>query len=236
MDFIHYRASERGRKDSGWLQSNFTFSFSDYYDPSKAGFGLLRAFNDDFVQPGKGFGIHPRENMEIISVMLRGSMNHKDSLGYDEVVHQDWVQVMSAGQGLRHEEYNIGEETANFLQIWIEPKLHNIPPRYQKRHFPKSARRNELRTIISSEVGRSHCWINQQARLSLGYFDADRVVDYRFSSNNKCVFLFAIRGGLSVNQEELKQRDGIGLWNTDHLVIESAEMAEFLIVEVPINH
>lgn len=236
MDFIHFKASERGRQDKGWLQSNFTFSFSDYYDPSRAGFGLLRAFNDDFIEPGKGFGLHPHENMEIISVVLQGTMNHTDSLGFDEVVQQDWVQVMSAGQGLRHEEYNVGEERVNFLQIWVEPKLQNIPPRYQRRHFPRAERRNELRTIVSSEVGRDHCWINQQARISLGYFEGERALDYRFSSYNKCVFLFAVEGRLLVNRQELQPRDGIGCWNTDHLVIETEKEAEFLVVEVPVNH
>src|SRR5919199_395770 len=174
-----FPAAERGVKNAGWLQSNFFFSFSDYYNPTASAFGTLVAFNDDFLQPGKGFGTHPHINMEIISVMLKGSMNHKDNMGYGNVVHEDWVQIMSAGSGLMHEEYNVGEGDVNFLQIWIQPKQQNIRPRYQWRHFPKEKRRNKLQTVVSFEEGLEHCWINQNTRLSLGLFDAGQRTDYR---------------------------------------------------------
>src|SRR5688500_7492811 len=161
MQTQYFPAKERGTKDGVWLKSNFFFSFSDYADPVKSAFGTLVAFNDDFVQAGKGFGIHPHINMEIISVMLKGKMNHKDSMGYSTTVEEGGVQIMSAGSGLRHEEYNIGDEEVNFLQVWIQPKLQNIIPRYQQRSFPKEKRKNELKTIVSNEEGQSHCWINQ---------------------------------------------------------------------------
>src|SRR3982751_4837691 len=169
-----FAQSEKGIKNQGWLRSNFYFSFSEYYNPVKSAFGTLVAFNDDFVEAGKGFGIHPHGNMEIISVLLKGKMNHIDTLGYKTVIEEGGVQIMSAGSGLRHEEYNIGEDEVNFLQIWIEPKLQNVAPRYQQRSFPKDKRKNELKTIISGEEGLEHCWINQNARLSLGYFDKGR--------------------------------------------------------------
>lgn len=121
MQHIHFKAGERGVKNIGWLISNFTFSFSSYANPNRNGFGLLKVFNDDFVEAGKGFGLHPHQNMEIISVMLAGSMNHKDTLGYSEVVHKDWVQIMSAGSGLRHEEYNVGEDEVNFYKSGLSP-------------------------------------------------------------------------------------------------------------------
>ena len=143
--------SERGIKDIGWLKSNFYFSFSDYYNPSKSAFGTLVAFNDDFVEAGKGFGIHPHANMEIISVLLKGKMNHIDTLGYKTVIEEGGVQIMSAGSGLRHEEYNIGEEDVNFLQIWIEPKLQNITPRYQQRSFPKEKRKTSSKQLYQTE-------------------------------------------------------------------------------------
>ncbi|MEO6149697.1 MAG: pirin family protein, partial [Mucilaginibacter sp.] len=168
MKTQYFPASARGTKDIGWLKSHFVFSFSDYYNPLASAFGTLVAFNDDIVQKGKGFGIHPHVNMEIISIMLQGSMNHKDSMGYSTTVEEGGVQVMSAGSGLKHEEYNIGEEDVNFLQIWIQPKLQNISPRYQQRSFPKANRKNQLKTVISGEEGLGHCWINQNARLSLG--------------------------------------------------------------------
>src|SRR6476659_5470482 len=130
--------AENGTKDIGWLKSNFYFSFSDYYNPLKSAFGTLMAFNDDYIEPGKGFAIHPHINMEIISVLLAGKMNHIDSLGYSTVIEEGGVQIMSAGSGLKHEEYNVGTDEVNFLQIWIQPKLQNISPRYQQRSFPRN--------------------------------------------------------------------------------------------------
>src|SRR5215212_1436151 len=161
MKSLVFPASERGIKNIGWLRSNFYFSFSDYCNPAKSAFGTLAAFNDDFVEQGKGFGIHPHANMEIISVLLKGTMNHIDTLGYKTTIGEGGVQIMSAGSGLRHEEYNIGEEEVSFLQIWIQPRLQNITPRYQQRSLPKEKRKNKLQTILSHEEGLEHCWINQ---------------------------------------------------------------------------
>jgi redox-sensitive bicupin YhaK (pirin superfamily) len=236
MQFQLYKPEERGLKDIGWLKSNFIFSFSGHYNPVRAGFGLLRVFNDDFVAPENGFGLHAHANMEIISVMLAGSMNHIDSLGYKEVVHQDWVQIMSAGSGLRHEEHNVGSEEVNFLQIWIEPKLQNITPRYQRRHFPEAKRLNQLVTIVSNEEGQGHCWINQNAKLSLGSFGKAQPLTYRFNPLNKGVFLFCISGSLQVNGQTLKQRDGIGIWDTGQLQFDFLTDSRFLLIEVPVNH
>lgn len=236
MQFEKYSPTERGLKDLGWLQSNFIFSFSGYYNPVRAGFGLLRVFNDDYVQPENGFGIHPHANMEIISVMLAGSMNHIDSLGYKEVVHKDWVQIMSAGSGLRHEEHNVGQDEVNFLQIWIEPKLQNITPRYQRRFFPEEKRVNQLTTIVSNEEGQSHCWINQNAKLSLGYYEQGQLLTYSFKPLNKGVFVFNISGTLQVNDQTLQQREAIGIWDTEQLHFAFQTDSRFLVIEVPINH
>lgn len=230
-----FPASQRGLKDIGWLQSHFTFSFSDFQDPSRSAFGTLVAFNDDFVQAGKGFGIHPHLNMEIISIMLNGSMNHKDTLGYSNTVHEDWVQIMSAGTGLRHEEYNVGEGDVNFLQIWIQPKQQNIAPRYQFRHFPKEQRHNNLKTIVSPEEGMQHCWIAQNAKLSLGLFDAGKPVSYSFNPVNKCLFVFCIEGHIRINGNDILQRDAIGIWETDGITIDCSTDSQFLIIETPIN-
>jgi redox-sensitive bicupin YhaK (pirin superfamily) len=236
MKYSIIRADERGRKDIGWLKSNFTFSFSSYANPERNGFGLLRVFNDDFVQPGNGFGIHPHANMEIISVMMAGSMNHKDTLGYTEVVHQDWVQIMSAGTGMRHEEHNVGDEEVNFLQIWIEPKLQNIAPRYQRRQFPEAKRKNQLITIVSNEEGQAHCWINQNAKLSLGYYEAPQTVEYNFNPLNKALFLFVISGSITLDGQTLQARDSIGIWETDRICLECTADTRFLLIEAPINH
>jgi len=236
MKYQLYKANERGLKAIDWLRSNFTFSFSGHYDPVRASFGLLRVFNDDFVAPQNGFGLHAHANMEIISVMLAGSMNHIDSLGYKEVVHQDWVQIMSAGSGLRHEEHNVGEEEVNFLQIWIEPKLQNITPRYQRRYFPAEKRLNNLVTIVSNEESQGHCWINQNAKLSLGYYERDQTLTYKFNPVNKGIFVFNINGSLLVNAQPLEQRAGLGIWETDEIHITCLTTSKFLLMEVPINH
>lgn len=230
-----FRKAERGLKDQGWLRSNFYFSFSDYYHPLKSAFGTLVAFNDDFVAAGKGFGIHPHANMEIISVLLQGQMNHIDTLGYRTNIEPGGVQIMSAGSGLRHEEYNVGEDEVNFLQIWIQPKLQNINPRYQQRSFPKEKRVNQLQTIVSNEEGQGHCWINQNAKLSLGYFDTDREVTYRFNPVNKCLFVFLIEGKIRVDGTDLEPRDAAGIWETDTVPIHCAAGAHFLVIETPIN-
>lgn len=235
MQTQFFSASDRGVKDAGWLRSNFFFSFSNYRNPTKSAFGTLVAFNDDYLQQGKGFGIHPHVNMEIISVLLQGKMNHKDSMGYSTVIEEGGVQIMSAGSGLRHEEYNIGEEEVNFLQIWIEPKLQNITPRYQLRHFPKARRKNRLQTILSGEEGEEHCWINQNAKLSLGYFEQGQVTDYFFAALNKCLFVFLIDGSIQINDTLLQTKDGIGIWDTNTIKINCLEESHFLVIETVIN-
>lgn len=235
MKTIVFPSDERGTKNIGWLKSNFFLSFSDYYHPLKSAFGTLFAFNDDYMEIGKGFGIHPHINMEIISVLVQGKMNHIDSMGYSTKIEEDGVQIMSAGSGLSHEEYNIGENEVNFLQIWIQPKIQNIIPRYQLRHFPRQNRKNKLTTIVSGEEGPDHCWINQNAKLSLGYFDQDQEIKYNFNPVNKCIFIFLIKGSVSVNGTHLKIKDGLGIWDTDNFSIHCMELSEFLIIETPVN-
>jgi len=235
MQTHYFRAADRGKKDAGWLKSNFVFSFSDYYDPMKSAFGTLITFNDDYIEKGKGFGIHPHINMEIISIMLGGKMNHKDSMNYSTVVEAGGVQIMSAGSGLRHEEYNVGDDEVNFLQIWIQPKQQNIIPRYQQRSFPKEKGKNQLTTIVSYEEGQSHCWINQNAKLSLGYFDAGRDISYTFHAVNKCIFVFVMEGDITVSGNQIPQRDAIGIWDTDKIDIHCKQQSYFLIIETPVN-
>jgi len=227
--------TERGIKDIGWLKSNFYFSFSDYCNPVKSAFGTLITFNDDFVEPGKGFGIHPHVNMEIISVLLKGKMNHIDTMGYKTVIEEGGVQIMSAGSGLKHEEYNIGEEDVNFLQIWIQPKLQNISPRYQQRHFPKAQRVNQLKTIVSGEEGQEHCWINQNAKLLLGYFDKAQEITYQFNPVNKCLFIFVIEGKINAGGTDIEERNAIGIWETATVPVHCDAGAHFIIIETPIN-
>ncbi len=235
MKTLYFPEAERGIKDIGWLKSNFYFSFSDYYNPGKSAFGTLITFNDDYIIPGKGFGIHPHINMEIISILLKGKMNHIDTLGYSTIVEEGGVQIMSAGSGLRHEEYNVGEDDVNFLQIWIQPKVQNIGPRYQQRSFPKDKRRNELKTIVSHEEGLEHCWINQNAKLSLGNFDKGGQLQYHFNPTNTCLFIFVIEGSIAINGNSLEKRNALGIWDTETIAIECHEPSDFLIIECPVN-
>jgi len=236
MQYVVHPACERGTKDIGWLQSKFSFSFSSYQNPVKKNFGLLHTFNDDLVKTGGGFGLHPHMNMEIISIMLQGKMNHKDTMGYTEVVEKDWVQIMSAGTGLRHEEHNVGEEEVRFLQIWIEPKLDNINPRYQKRYFPEEKRKNKLQVIVCNEEGIDHCWINQNAKLSLGFFEKGKTIEYKMNPVNKCMYLFVLDGSISAAGQTVHKRDAIGVWDTDTIHIHIEQEARFVVIEVPINH
>ena len=236
MKYIIHRSENRGKKDIGWLISNFSFSFSSYTNPLQNGFGLLKTLNDDIVKPGGGFGLHSHINMEIISVMLVGKMNHKDTMGYSEVVEKDWVQIMSAGNGIKHEEYNVGDTDVNFLQIWVEPKLQNILPRYQKRYFPKEKRKNKLETIVSNEEGQQHCWINQNAKLSVGWFEKGQQIEYKFNPLNKGVYIFVTSGKLYYGNEIIDNKDGIGIWETDTIKLQTEQDAEFIVIEVPINH
>jgi quercetin 2,3-dioxygenase len=230
-----FPAASRGYKNSGWLESRFHISFSDYYNPARSAFGTLFAFNDDLLHAGKGFGTHPHQNMEIISVLLSGKMNHKDSMGYSTIIEEGGVQIMSAGTGLFHEEYNIGEDIVHFLQIWIQPKLENIRPRYQTRSFPRAQRKGRLVKIVSHEEGLGHCWINQNAVISLGYYDAGSQLDYHFSPVNKCLFVFVIAGKLNVSDQLLSTGDAIGVWDTDKLLMSAPEETEFIIIETPVN-
>ncbi len=162
-------------------------------------------------------------------------MNHKDSMGYNTEVHKDYVQIMGAGSGLLHEEYNVGDDEVNFLQIWIQPKLQNTTPRYQQRNFPKEERKNTLTKIISNEEGTAHCWINQNAILQLGYFEDAFELPYSFNPVNRAVFIFVIKGKIKIAGTEVSERDSIGIWDTGNIILESNEAVEFLIIETVIN-
>jgi redox-sensitive bicupin YhaK (pirin superfamily) len=163
-------------------------------------------------------------------------MNHKDSMSYSDVVEKDWVQIMSAGSGLKHEEYNVGDDEVNFLQIWVEPKLQNINPRYQRRNFSKQNRINKLQTIVSNEEGVEHCWINQNAKLSLGYFTEKTMLTYSLNPTNKCVFVFIIDGKANICGQNINKRDAIGIWQTDTIQLDIEQDTQFIVIEVPINH
>ncbi|MCZ8355348.1 MAG: pirin family protein [Cyclobacteriaceae bacterium] len=235
MKYIFTKPEERGTKEQDWLISKFSFAFSNYQDPTKQGFGQLKAFNDDILKVGKGFGTHPHDNMEIISIMLKGKMNHQDSMGYKNEVGPYDVQIMSAGYGLHHSEYNIGNEDVNFLQIWINTKIKNTQPAYRAMSFPLSERKNKLVKIIGPEKTSTFLPINQDAQLFLGQAEAGTNLQHHYQEKNRCSFLFMIEGEAEVNQLHIGKRYSVGFWETDSINIIAKQACEFVLIEVPIN-
>jgi redox-sensitive bicupin YhaK (pirin superfamily) len=235
MKYIIHRSEERGKANYGWLDTRYSFSFSRYYDPEKMGFGLLRVLNDDVVHPATGFGTHPHDNMEIITIILDGQLEHKDSMGNGSVISKDEVQVMSAGSGVTHSEFNPSKtDKVSLLQIWIYPKEENIKPRYDQKSFPKEERKNKLVTVASGFNENGSLYIHQNAEIKLGYFEKPDTIKYKVRNGNG-VYLFVIDGQIKIGDEELFRRDAIGIYDTDEFEIEVVDNAEFVLLEVPMN-
>jgi quercetin 2,3-dioxygenase len=236
MNHVLHRAETRGHANHGWLDSSHTFSFGTYYDPMRVQFGALRVLNDDVVDGGKGFGSHPHDNMEIVSIPLYGDLEHKDSMGNVAVIRENDVQIMSAGKGIYHSEYNKNpDQRVNFLQIWIFPKEKNIQPRYGQKSFSPDERLNKLQVVVSPDGSSGGVVINQDAWLSLGKIEKGVSVHYTVNKNGNGVYAFAIKGNFSVNGYPLNQRDGFGIWETDSITVEATSDAEILLIEVPMN-
>lgn len=235
MKYLIHRSEERGKANYGWLETRYSFSFSRYYNPEKMSFGLLRVLNDDVVHPATGFGTHPHDNMEIITIILEGQLEHKDSLGNGSVISKDEVQVMSAGSGVTHSEFNPSKtDKVSLLQIWIYPKEENIKPRYAQKSFPKEERKNKLVTVASGFNEDGSLYIHQNAEINLGYFDKSETINYKVRNGNG-VYLFLIDGQVKIRDEELFRRDAIGIYDTDEFQIQVFDNAEFVLLEVPMN-
>ena len=199
-------------------------------------FGLLRVLNDDIVEPGMGFGTHPHNNMEIITIILNGALEHKDSMGTGSVIHKDEVQVMSAGSGITHSEFNPSkDEKVNLLQIWIFPKEKNIKPRYDQNSFPADERKNKLLTAVSGIKKEGALYIHQNAEISLGNFDKAQRINYKLNNSSNGAYIFVLDGNISVANEELFRRDAIGIDSIDEIEIDVKENSKFILIEVPMN-
>lgn len=234
MNTVLHKANTRGHANHGWLDSHHTFSFAHYYDPNRIHFGALRVLNDDIVEGGMGFGTHPHDNMEIISIPLEGDLEHKDSMGNTAVIRQNDVQIMSAGTGIYHSEYNKSKDKrVNFLQIWVFPKKRNIEPRYDQITFRPQDRVNKLQQIVSPSHEDDGVWINQDAWFNLGTFSKGFTTTYQLHQKGNGVYAFVIQGDVRVNGQLLNQRDGFGIWDVDGLEISADSDAEFLLMEVP---
>lgn len=235
MKTILHSADSRGLADHGWLLSRHTFSFAGYHNPERMNFGLLRVINDDQVAGGQGFSTHPHDNMEIVSIPLLGDLEHKDSMGNGTVIRQGDVQIMSAGTGVLHSEYNHHpKDPVHFLQIWVLPKERNISPRYAQQSFPVAKRRNRLQVVVSSLRDEPLALdINQEASFSLGHFEAGFSTSYTFRHQNSGVYLFVIEGQVEAAGTVLQRRDGLGVWETNQLQLKALSEAEVLLMEVP---
>jgi quercetin 2,3-dioxygenase len=234
---ILHKADTRGDANHGWLHSRHTFSFANYYNPERMHFGVLRVLNDDFVEAGMGFGTHPHDNMEIISIPLEGDLEHKDSMGNVAVIKNGDVQVMSAGTGITHSEYNKNKDKpVKFLQIWVFPNRKNVKPRYDQITLNLADRRNKLQQILSPNAGDEGVWIHQDAWFHLGKFDEGFSTDYSIKKNGNGVYAFVLKGDITIDETVLNERDGLGIWNTDKISIRAnSQDAEILMMEVPMN-
>ena len=233
---VIHRAESRGGADHGWLRTHHTFSFANYYDPDRMGFGALRVINDDEIDGGSGFPTHPHQDMEIVTIPLSGSLTNQDSMGSSSVIAAGDAQVMSAGTGVLHSEYNGSEtEVGKFLQIWIEPKEYHVEPRYMEAKIEDVLVVNEFRTIVSPK-GSDGLWIYQDAWLSLGSFDRNETVVYTMKKQGNGLYVFVIAGGVAVADESLRLRDGMGIWDTDEVLIGVEAGSMILLLEVPMEH
>jgi hypothetical protein len=233
---VVHKADSRGLANHGWLKSFHTFSFANYYNPERMNFGVLRVLNDDQVQAGMGFGTHPHENMEIISIPLEGDLEHRDSMGNVAVIKNGDVQVMSAGTGITHSEYNKNKDhLVKFLQIWVFPNKKNVTPRYDQITLNESDRHNKLQQIVSPNANEPGAWIHQDAWFHLGKLDEETQVPYQLKKKGNGIYFFVLSGQVQVGNQVLETRDGYGVWNTDEISIKALKNAEVLIMEVPMN-
>ncbi len=233
---ILHKSESRGDANHGWLHSKHTFSFANYYNPERMHFGVLRVLNDDTVAAGMGFGTHPHDNMEIISIPLEGDLEHKDSMGNTTVIKNGDIQVMSAGTGIQHSEYNKNKDKAvKFLQIWVFPNKRNVTPRYDQITLKLEDRHNKLQQILSPNADDEGVWIHQNAWFHLGNFDKGIATDYTIKGKGNGVYIFNLTGTLEVNGQLVETRDGFGIWDTDKINIKANTDSEFLIMEVPMT-
>ncbi len=235
MQKVIHKSETRGTANFGWLDSKHTFSFGQYFNPDRVRFGMLRVLNDDVVIGGAGFPTHPHSNMEIVSIPLNGSLAHRDSTGTEKVIQTGEVQIMSAGSGITHSEYNASKiDEVNFLQIWVLPKEENITPRYDQKLFNSIDRKNKFQTVVSPTEDNS-LWINQDAWFSLADIDANTSISYKVNQSGNGVYIFLIDGELEIDGTLLNKRDAAAVTDTEMLEVKAKTGSKVLVIEVPMN-
>ncbi len=236
MKTILHKANSRGLANHGWLQSRHTFSFANYYNPERMNFGVLRVLNDDKVSGGKGFGKHPHDNMEIISIPLEGDLEHQDSMGNTTVIKEGDVQVMSAGTGVFHSEYNKNpDKEAKFLQIWVFPNEKNVEPRYDQITLKNTATKNEFFQVLSPNPDDEGVWVYQNAWFHIGDFEKGKKVTYELKDKTNGVYAFVLNGDTTIAGQKLNERDGFGVWETPSFEVSADSDTRILLMEVPMN-
>ena len=232
---VLHKAGTRGHANHGWLDSHHTFSFANYNNPDRMHFGVLRVLNDDRVDAGMGFGTHPHDNMEIISIPLEGDLEHKDSMGNAAVIKKGDIQAMSAGTGIYHSEYNKNKDKlTKFLQIWVYPNKRNVTPRYDQITLNVADRHNRLQQILSPNANDAGVWIHQDAWFHMGKFDEGFTTEYALKKQGNGIYAFVLKGDVTIGDIALNERDGLGIWNTTAIDITAKSPdAEILLMEVP---
>jgi quercetin 2,3-dioxygenase len=236
MKTILHKANSRGHANFGWLDTYYSFSFADYYNPEQMHFGKLRVLNDDTVAPGMGFGTHPHDNMEIITIVTEGALEHKDSMGNTGVIRENEIQVMSAGTGITHSEFNHSKDLPlKLFQIWVYSNKRNVIPRYDQIKLNPEDRKNKLQQVVSPYPGNEGVWIYQEASFFIGSFDKGSSLSFSLQKKNNGVYVFIIEGKAIVEGQTLDRRDGMGISETDKITITTEQDTEILIMEVPMG-
>ncbi|MEL6843619.1 MAG: pirin family protein [Bacteroidota bacterium] len=236
MKSVLHKANSRGHANHGWLDSHHSFSFANYYNPQRMNFGVLRVLNDDIVQGGRGFRTHPHDNMEIISIPLQGDLVHKDSMGNTAIIKQGDVQVMSAGTGVYHSEFNKNQhEEVRFLQIWMFPNKKNVQPRYDQITLESGKSKNRFQQILSPNPNDEGVWVHQNAWFSIGEFAKGDEESYQLKSSKNGIYAFVLEGSVNIEGQNLAKRDGFGVWDTDAITVTATKDARVLLMDVPMQ-
>ena len=236
MKTVIHRSQTRGQANHGWLKANHTFSFANYYNPERMNFGVLRVLNDDHIAGGMGFGTHPHDNMEIITIPLSGQVSHKDSMGNSGIISAGEVQVMSAGTGIQHSEFNNNkEEDLKLLQIWLLPNKQQVTPRYDQLNYISNDSKGAFTQVLSPTAEDEGVWIHQNAWFHLGKMKSSETYTYQLNDTKNGVYAFIIEGEATIENESLKKRDGMGIWDSTEIKIKSNTESTILLMEVPMD-
>ncbi len=234
MKKVFHSSQSRGHANHGWLNAKHSFSFAQWYNPERINFGALRVLNDDIVAPSMGFGKHPHDNMEIITIPLRGSLRHQDSMGFSEVVKAGEVQVMSAGTGIFHSEMNAStQDDINLFQIWIFPNKQAVTPRYEQKSYNLKDTEQFFLQLVSPNANQEGVWIHQNAWIHLVSMEENTTLTYTVKGEGNGAYFMNIDGTFEIEQERLNERDALGIWNTKEIVVQNKQKGQMLVIEVP---